>query len=198
MAMAKRKKRKYEFRPDKQSSGILNKLYLTQSQRHSLLKWTLYGAVLLVLSLVQDTMLCKLRIFGATTDLVPCAILLICIIQSIDSGSVFVLVASALYVFSGTAPGTYSMAYLTVLGVAAVIFRQAFLRKGFSAAMLCTSVVFAVYELAVFFTGFFMGLAPFDRIISFVITAVITFVTAPILYPIVVAIGKIGGESWKE
>lgn len=195
--MAK-KRRKYEFRPDKPRSGFLDRLFLTQKQRKSLLKWTLYGAVLLLLSVIQDTMLCKMRILDATTDLVPCAIVLICVLQGTETGSVFVLAASVLFVFSGSAPGAYVIAFLELLGVGAAAFRQAFLRKGFSAAILCTGVVFLIYEMAVFAVGVGMGLTTIDRVYRFLVTAGLTFVTAPILYPIVLSIGKIGGETWKE
>ena len=198
MAMAKKQKRKYEFKPDKKHSDFLNKLYLTQSQQKNLLKWALYALVLLLLSLIQDTMLSKVEFWGATTDLVPCAILLICIIQGTESGSLFVLVASMLFVFSGTAPGNYCIVFLTILGLAAAIFRQAFLRKSFSAAMLCTGVAYFLYEMAVFCMGFAYRLTTFDRLFGFVITAGLTFISAPILYPILISISKIGGEIWKE
>ena len=191
-------RKKYEFRPDKPKTSFLSKLYLTQKQRQSLLKWGLYGFCLLILSLLQDVVLCKMDFFGATTDLVPCAILLICVLVGTESGSVFTLVASALFVFSGTAPGEYAMALITVLGVGAAMFRQSFLRSGFSATMLCTAVAYGLYEMVVFFIGLFMGLTTFDRIFGFVITAGLTFITAPILYPVFRVIGKIGGESWKE
>lgn len=195
--MAK-KRRKYEFRPDKPKSNFFNKLYLTQKQQKSLLKWALYGVVLLVLSVVQDTILSQADFFGTTTDLVPCGMLLICVLQGVESGGLFTLIASVLFVFSGTAPGAYVIAVLVLLGIGAAAFRQAFLRKGFSAAMLCTGVVFLVYELVVFFVGLGMGLTTFARIFRFLVTAGLTFATAPILYPIVLSIGKIGGETWKE
>ena len=44
--------RKREFRPDRVGSGFLNKLYLTQRQRRSLLMWLLYTLALVALSLV--------------------------------------------------------------------------------------------------------------------------------------------------
>ena len=197
--MAKKKqRRKYEFRPDKQQTNLIDKLYLTQKQRQSLLKWTLYAAVLLVLSIVQDTMLSKVHFFRATTDLVPCAILLICVIQGAQSGCLFSLIASMLYAFSGTAPGEYTIALLTLLGVGAALFRQNFLRKGFSAAMLCTAVAFALYELLVFAVGLLMGQTILSRAPVFLVSTGLTLLTAPLIYPIAVSIGKIGGETWKE
>ena len=78
--------KKYEFKPDKPRSGFLNKLFLTQKQRRSLLKWSLYAAVLIVVSLLQDVVLCRMDIHGATTELVPCAIFLVCIMEGVETG----------------------------------------------------------------------------------------------------------------
>ena len=73
-------KRKRDFKPDRTGKGLLNKLYLTPRQRLAILKWTLFGLCMLVLSLVQDVLLSQVRVLGATTELIPCAIFLICIL----------------------------------------------------------------------------------------------------------------------
>ncbi|MBR4108802.1 MAG: hypothetical protein IKK41_00545 [Oscillospiraceae bacterium] len=190
--------KKYEFRPDKPRSGFLSKLYLTQKQRRSLLKWCLYGAVLLVLSILQDVVFCRMRILGASTELVPCGIFLICMLEGIHTGSVFALVASLVYLFSGTAPGAYAMVLLVVLAVVICVFRQAYLQKDFSSVMLCTGVGLLAYELTVFVMGLFLGLTTPDRVVGFCITALLSGVAAPILYPIAVSIRSLGGEVWKE
>lgn len=193
-----RKKQKYEFRPDKQSSNLLNKLYLTQKQRKTLLKWVLYGVILLILSVLQDTVFCHIRFWGARLDLVPCAIVLICVVQGAESGSIFILVASSLFLFTGTAPGAYVIAYMTVLGLIVTLIRQSYLRNGFSAVMLCTAVAFLLYEIAVFFTGLYLQQTTLDKLFRFLITAGLTFPLAPILYPAVLAVDKVGGDTWKE
>lgn len=190
--------KKYEFKPDKPQTGILSKLFLTQKQRKALLKWALYGLTLLVLSVLQDVILCRFRLFGATTELVPCGIFLICVLEGMEAGSVFSLCASCAYLFSGTAAGYYSIVFITALGVGVTWFRQSFLRKGFSAAMLCTAAAMIVYELLVFFIGLFLGMTTLGRFGAFFLTAVMSLAAAPILYPIVNAISTIGGEAWKE
>ena len=190
--------KKYEFKPDKPRSSWLSKLYLTQLQRKTILKWGLYGLSLLILSLLQDVILCRFRLFGATTELVPCAIILICVLSGAEQGSLFALISSCLYLFSGTAPGPYAMVFLTFFAIFACIFRQAFLQKGFAAAMLCTAIATALYVFFNFFIGVFLGLTPFDRIIGAIITAILTLIPAPVLYPIFLSIGSIGGEAWKE
>lgn len=190
--------KKSEFKPDKPRTGILNKIYLTQAQRKTLLKWVLYSLVLLVLSVLQDVLLCKLDIFGATTELVPCGIFLICLLEGKETGSVFALIASALYVFSGTAAGNYCIVFITIYGAFFSFLRQSFLQKGFSAALLCTLAANFLYELSVFGLGLFFSQTFPARITVFLLTALLSTLIVPILYPIVSVIAKTGGESWKE
>lgn len=190
--------KKNEFKPDKPRGGLLSKLYMTQKQRKALLKWSLYALALLVLSVLQDVILARVRIFGATTDLVPCGIFLICVLEGMERGSVFCLVASLVYLFSGTAPGPYSIVFITFLGIGVAFFRQSFLQKGFSAAMLCTVTAVIVYELAVFAIGLFLGLTTGGRFGVFCVTGVLSALAAPALYPVLKSVGTIGGDTWKE
>ena len=120
-------KRKYEFKPDRTDSGTLKKLYLTKRQRRVLYKWALLGLALVVLSLLQDVVLSRVSIYGATFDLMAAGILLCCMLFDPDVAAIFVLVSSSVYYFSGTAPGVYSVALMTVLGVLLCIFRCSYL-----------------------------------------------------------------------
>lgn len=190
--------KKYEFRPDKPRTSLLQHLLLTKQQQKTVLKWTLYAVLLLIISVVQDVLMSPVRIFGATTELVPCTIFLICLLQGSHSSSIFALVASLLYLFSGTAPGPYSMVAITFLSIAASIIRQAFLQESFFAALLCCAAAMVLYELVNFAFGLFLSLTPFARIHAFLITAIISLLAVPVLYPILKAISTIGGPSWKE
>ena len=191
-------KKKHEFRPDKTDSGALSKLYITKKQRLALLKWLLFALLLVFLSVVQDVMLSQVRIFGATTDLLCGALLMVCIMLDPEQGCVFILVGSTLYHFSGVSPGPYTIALLTVIGLIISIFRQAYLRRGFSALMLCSSLCMVIYEMAVFFIGLFLKQTYSARFSLFLLTAALTLLVLPAVYPILVSIGKIGGETWKE
>lgn len=190
--------KKNDFKPDKAHAGWLSKLYITPAQRRSILKWALYALVLLVISLLQDVVLCNFRLFGATTELVPCVIILICLLEGSQTGCVFSLVASLFYWFSGAALGAYAMVLITALSIFVTMFRQGYLQKGFGAAMLCTGVAVLVYELALFLLGAILGLTPWGRFGGFLLTAALTLLAAPVLYPLLLAIESIGGETWKE
>lgn len=190
--------KKYEFKPDKPHSGLLDKLYITPQQRKVLLKWTFYTLLLMVLSVLQDVIFCRMDILGATTELVPCCIFLICILEGVETGCVFTLIASTIYYFSGTAAGAYSIPLMVILGVLLSVFRQSYLQKGFGAAVLCIAIAMLAYELSIFIAGLFLGLTYFSRIGVFALTAALSLISVPVLYPLCKSIGKIGGETWKE
>ena len=102
--MAKRRRRKqlaYEFKPDPKGTNYLKRLYMTRLQRMTLLKWGTYVMTGVLLLVIQDVIMSQITIFGATTDLAVAAILLITVIEGIDVGSLFVLIASCMFYFSG-------------------------------------------------------------------------------------------------
>ena len=191
-------KRNYEFKPDRARGSVLEKLLLTPRQRLVVLRWVLVAAILVVLSLLQDVILCHLDIFGATTDLVPCAIFLICMMLSVETGCVFALVSACLFQFSGSGPGYYIIAVITILCICASMFRQSFLRKDFWSCVICAAVCHMAYELTTYFVALVLGQTTLVRIGVPVVTGLMSLILLPVLYPTVRAIEKIGGEAWKD
>lgn len=191
-------RRKHDFKPDRMGSGILNKLYITKRQRLSLLKWFLFGLVLLLFSLLQDVVLCRIHFFGATTDLFCGAFLLLCIMLPTDSCAVFAVVGSVLYYFSGMAAGPYTILFLTGLGILINIFRYAYLRKSFGSIFFCAGIGLMLYELLLFVTGLFLGHTTLSRFCVFCISGGLSVAILPVMYPIFLSISKIGGDAWKE
>ena len=191
-------RKKIEFRPDPSGSGLLSKLYITPGQRRTILKWTLYSLLCVAVLVVQDVILSRLRLFGAVVDLTPCVIMLVCVLEGAQNGSVFTLAASVFYLYSGSAPGAYCIVLLTVSAVVAAVFRQNFLRRGFSAHWLCTVGATFVYQFGVFVMGLFLAQTHPGRVGTFGMNALLAAVVLPAVYPAFEAIGKIGGETWKE
>ena len=188
----------YEFRPDKPQVSWISKLHLTQLQRQALLKWTLYALLLLALSLLPDVVLSRFRLFGATTDLIPCAIILICVELGAERSCLFALIAAMLYKFSGTAPGYYVIGLIPVLGVMAAAVRQSVFRKTISSTMLCACIAVILYEMGIFAFGLVFQSTALFRVTRFLVTAGLSLLTFPILYPITIAIEKIGEKTWKS
>lgn len=196
--MARRKRPNYEFKPDKAPKVLQKLLHLTALQRRQVLQWSLYGLLLVALLVLQDVIMSRVTIGGATTDLVPMAILLITVVSDVYVGSLFAIIASTVYEFTGSAPGPYVVAFITVLGIAAAFFRQSFWRRGFRSHCICAGLALLVYELAVYGTGLFLGLTYFSRIGVFVTTWALSLAVMLALYPLIRKIQKIGGELWRE
>lgn len=190
--------RSHEFLPDAVQVSFLKTLHMTQLQQLRLLKWTLFALIWILALTLQDVIMAHFSFFGATTDLVPCFILLTAVTIGSELGCIFSLVAALFYYFSGSAPGPYAVAFLPLLSIVAGLFRENFWRRGFASDVLCASIAMMLYEIFVFAAGTFSGLTGWYRFSVFVITGVLSVAVMLPLYPLVNKIGAIGGETWKE
>lgn len=189
---------KPDFRPDSEEFNVAKFLYLTQVQRDRLMKWGLYIALIMGLTVVQDIIMSQIRIFGGTTDLVVCIILLITVIEGIEVGSIFVLAASCFYYFSGSSPGPWAVGILTFLGIGACIFRQLYWHRNQGSIVLCAGTALMLYEIITFGVGIFLNLTRWNRLDSFLVTGGLSIAVMIPLYNLINAIGQIGGNTWKE
>lgn len=195
----KQKKQDFaDFKPDTQTATWVKTLRLTKLQQLQLTKWVLYILTIVLCLVVQDVIMSQFNVLGATTDLAVCAILLITVLEGSEVGSLFVLIASTLYYFSGTAPGAYCIALLTFLGVAATLFRQMYWHRSKGSVILCSAIALTGYEIGLFVVGIFMGLTLPSRALSFLITAALSCAAMIPLYSLIHRIGLIGGNTWKE
>lgn len=197
--MARRKLSKQsDFKPDPRQSSLSGLFHVTQLQKQRMLKWTLYVLTGILLLTIQDVIMSRVSIFGATTDLPVVFILLITVIEGVDVGSLFVLFASTIYYFSGSAPGPYCIGLLCAVGIIATLLRQAYLRRTKASIVICAGIALTIYEMGLFVVGIGLGLTRWDRVFSFLITAGYSFGVMVLLYPLINKIGLIGGTTWKE
>lgn len=187
-----------DFKPDAKVSTWGKTARLTKLQQLRLAKWSLYVLAIVLSLVVQDVLMSRIRIFGATTDLPVCAILLITVIEGTEVGSVFVLIASVLYYFSGSAPGAYCIILITALGIAAVMFRQLYWHRSKGSIVLCSAIAMVLYELGLFIIGVMSSLTPLSRLGVFLLNGCFSSAALIPLYPLIHKIGLIGGNTWKE
>ena len=187
-----------EFKPDAKSATLGKTLKLTRQQQLRLTRWSLYALTVILCLVVQDVIMSQVSIFGATTDLAVCAILLITVMEGTEIGSIFVLISAILYYFSGSAPGPYCIALLTFLGIGATLFRQMYWHRSRGAITLCAAIAVAGYELGLFGVGLYYGLTHIGRMGAFLFTAVFSCIVLIPLYSLIYRIGMIGGNIWKE
>ena len=192
------KKKDNDFKPDAKVSTWSKTSRLTRQQRLRLGKWALYIAVIVLALVVQDVLMSQLNFFGGTTDLPVAVILLITVIEGTEVGSLFVLLASLFYYFSGTAPGAYSIALMTGFGIAAVMFRQLFWHRSKGSILLCTAIALMGYELGLFVVGLLSELTLWKHFGAFLLCGLYSCASLLLFYPLIYKIGLIGGNTWKE
>lgn len=196
--MARKNRFKPEFRPDPRSVSLLKTLRLTHLQRMRLLRWMTYALTLIMAVVLQDVIMSQVRLFGTTTELAVCVILLITVIEGVEVGSVFCLIASTFYFYTGSAPGAYCIGLLTFLGTFASLLRQMYWRRSRGAIVLCAALAQILYSLGLYGMGLFYGLTRLDRLMAFLMGGGLNIVVMFFLYPLIYKIGMIGGNVWKE
>ena len=199
--MAKRRRRKqlaYEFKPDPKGTNYLKRLYMTRLQRLTILKWATFAMTGILMLVIQDVIMSQTRFSGATTDLPVAFILLVGIYEGLENGSVFALVSSLFYWFSGSAPTPICVAVLCILVILIGLFRQLYWHRSFGSIAMCVSIAIMLYEMILFVIGLMSSLTILPRASVFALTGGITCITMLPMYPLVRVISKIGGVSWKE
>lgn len=187
-----------EFKPDAVGSGWSNKFHITHVQRDTLLKWGSLIGLCILLCMIQDVIMSQIRFMDATTDLVVSIILLITVMEGVENGSVFILLSSMLYYFTGSAPTPWCILLLTVVGIFASMFRQKYLHRGLLSITFCAGVALMLYEIGVYGIGLFQGLTHWQRIFPFLFKGAYSWGVMLLLYPLLNQIGLIGGNTWKE
>lgn len=187
-----------DFKPDPNTATWLKTTRMTQIQRLRLTKWALYIFICIFCLVIQDVIMSQFRLFGATTDLAVCAILIITILEGSEIGSVFVLISSLLYYFSGSAPTAVCIGILTYTGVLATLFRQMYWHRSKGSILMCAMIALTVYEMSLFVTGLVNELTILSRIGSFVLTSIYSCLAMIPLYSVIYKVGLIGGNTWKE
>lgn len=193
-----RKKDAVEFKPDAKTATWLKTARLTRQQRLRLTKWVLYVLTAVLCLVVQDVVMSQFNLFGATTDLAVSVILLITVIEGTEVGSLFVLIASALYYFSGSAPSAWCVGLMNFLGVTAVLLRQMYWHRSKGSIVMCSGIAVIAYEMGLFVVGILSGLTLWSRMGAFLLSGLYSALTMIPLYSLIYKIGQIGGNTWKE
>ena len=187
-----------DFKPDVQKATWAKTARLTKLQQLRLARWTLYVLTVIACLVLQDVIMSQVSLLGATTDLPACAILLITVLEGTEVGSVFVLIASTLYYFSGNAPTAWCIGLMTFFGIGATLFRQMFWHRSKGSIILCSSIALTLYELGLFVVGLGTELTHWGRLPAFILTAVFSCLVLIPLHSLIYKIGLIGGNTWKE
>lgn len=189
---------KYEFKPDSLGRNPLERLNLTKNQKQAMVRGLMIAAVMLFLLIVEDVAFARFKPFGGSPDLLVAAAFLTCILLRPERGGKAAIWISLFYLFSGSAPGYYVVAFIPVLGIGLSLFRQSYLQLNFSSAVFCSAVALALYELLVFVVELFLNTAVLSSFFAVIAGLVGGLIVLPILYPLLAGISRFGGNTWIE
>lgn len=192
------RRKNVDFRPDVQIPDLAQKLYLSPQQQRRYLKWILLSMLCVLMLVLQDVLFSRMSLYGATVDMVPCILLMICVIQGASEGCVYLLIGALIYWLAGSAPGVYVILLIPLFGTVAAAFRQAYLRKGFRTTLMCTGGALILYETLTFLAALLLGVTRLARWWVIAISTGLTLATLPLVFMLVWGICKIGGDQWKE
>ena len=198
MANRRRKTDYSEFKPDPKPILWLKSLRLTHLQQMKLLKWSLYVAVIIGALVIQDVVMSRMHIMGATTELPVAVIFLITILEGTEVGSIFALIASVLYFYTGTAASAYAIGLICFPGIFACLLRQMYWHRSRASIILFAGIANMVYSIGMYAVGVFQGLTRWETLPLFALSGIYNVLIMIPLYPLIVKIGMIGGNTWKE
>lgn len=180
-----------------QGTTLLGKLLLTRQQRMTLLKWTVFTLSFLLLQIVQDVIFSRVTIFGGCADIVPTFLLLVYLLQETSAGALFVMLCCVFRSLCGVTLGPVSLAVLVFSGAVLSALRKNHLWGEVRSVILCCWVGILLHTAVVFFLGVFLGHTTLSRYPETLGGLLGSAVAVVVLYPLVRAIGKIGGSTWK-
>ena len=178
--------------------ALLEQFYLTPRQRRTLLKWLLHAVALVLLVVIQNVIFSRASLLGGTMDLVPTFIYCVTILQGPGSGTVFALCASVFYCLSGAVLGHIGVLTMTVGGTVLAAFRLAYFKRSFWSVGVLTALGVVFHVGLQFLLAVFLGVSPLNRYLQPIGTVVLSAAVYPVLYPLGLWLGKMGGQEWKE
>lgn len=195
---AKQRRKDLLLQEAAEGTTLAGKLFITPRQRQALLRWTLCALIFFVVLVSQNVIFSRITVFGSVINFIPPAILLIAVTAGVESGCIFALCASLFWSFSGAVLGSVSILVLTVEAAALGTLRKAVFPKNGLSVMVCCLLGTFGHEALRFLLALFLGYTPIAYWYQVFVTALFSFLICPVLYPLVRAVGKIGGTLWND
>lgn len=181
-----------------EGTTLVGKLFLTVHQRQVLLKWVLMSLCYILLQVLQDVIFSRFRLLGGCPDVVPGFLLLVCMLQGPVSGGLFSLCCCVFRNLSGAVLGPVTIVMVAGGGMLLSIFRKAYLWRELIPTLACCVFGIFMNQAAIFGMGLFLKLTAPEQWVSAFGGFLGSTVMMILLYPLVRAVGQIGGNPWRE
>lgn len=175
---------------------MLKHVHLTKNQWKSILKWSVYCGVYLLVLLLQDVVLAKLPIFGAKLSPLPLYLVVVCIREGPERGGLFALLGSLFWYLSGVDYGNLSVAVLPIGAILSAVLCRAVLTVRLLPTCICCFAVSLLNESLIFAFKLILppGIGSEYYLRVLLPGVVLSLALVPPLYFAVKAIGRIGAQ----
>lgn len=158
------------------------------------LMWVLYAVLFLFVLLVQTMVFGRTRFFGVKLNLIPVVIVCVSLWAGHEASGLFGLAAGFLWFLTGADDGSLSIVTFTVCGIlASWLCANVFPRRFGSALILCLGALL-LHEGVFFLLKYYLEEAAFSMALWVPVTAGLSVLSCPVIYPLAKAIGKAGGR----
>ena len=165
------------------------------NQRYrNLLMWALYAALFLFALLIQTMALGRTRFFGVKLDLIPVVVVCVCLFCGHEAGGLFGLMAGCFWFLTGAEDGSLAIVTLTVCGILAGYLCGHVLPRRFGSCLILCLGALLLHEGARFLLQFYLGGAGAALSLWVPVTAGLSLLGCPVIYPLAKVIGKVGGR----
>ena len=157
--------------------------------------WALYALLFLLVMLVQTTVFGRVRFYGVKLNLMP--VVMVCIAMGVghEAGGLFGLVAAVVWFAAGADDGVLAMVSFTLMGILAGYLCDAVFSRRFLPAFFLTLGALVFHEGAVFLLKYYLEGAAGELIRWVPVSAGLSVLACPVIYPAAKAIRKVGGRS---
>lgn len=157
------------------------------------LMWTLYGALFILILLLQTSVLGSRRIWGAKLSLLPVAVVCIAMWNGHEAGGLFGLLAGLIWTWSGGNDGSAAIVTFTVCGILAGYLFDSVFARHFLPAVFISLGALVLHQTTDFLLHWYLA----DQTIPWSWLLIQIFFSLPlcvVLYPLTKLIRKAGGD----
>ena len=166
---------------------------MNQRYRH-ILMWVLYGVLFLAVMLLQTTVFGRVRFYGVKLNLLPVTVVCIAMFVGHEAGGLFALIAAVVWALTGADSAALSIVSLTLTAIFAGWLCDSLFPRRFLPALLLALAAVLLHAAADFLLKYYLSGADWSLLRWVPVTAGLSVLACPVLYPLAKAIGKVGGN----
>lgn len=158
------------------------------------LMWVLYGALFLLLTVIQTVIFGRAQFFGVKLALIPVCVACVAMHCGAESGALYGLVCGTVWCFTGAAGGALHIVLLTICGALCGYLCDRYLVRQFFSALLMSLAALALCQSVLFLFQCYLGTIYLGAIHTLPVQIGLSLLCCPPVYLGAWAIRKVGAR----